>query len=231
MLSKARARALSTCPCTRATFTEVVRRCRQAGLVRDDVLYVDSTLVKANAGLGSAGARALLAQLPSAPGTSRRCGGKESVSIRIWRPPARGSGAGLGRWPHGERGGAPSLHVAGPEGRANEGTRGGERLGDQSHRSRRGAGQARGSTPSITGRTSAWTAGGARHHRAGRDRARLPTSTCWTACSRSIEARPGVPGGRSGGGYQVRDPHANYVALEQQGIRASIRPQHHERPG
>ncbi len=46
-------------------------------------------------------------------------------------------------------------------GRAQRGPGAGERLGDQSHRSRRGAGQARGPpTPSITRRTSAWTAGG-----------------------------------------------------------------------
>ncbi len=66
MLSKARARF--GLPVYQAAFTEVVRQCERAGLVRGDVLYVDSTLVKANASLGSAGAQALLTQLPSAAG-------------------------------------------------------------------------------------------------------------------------------------------------------------------
>ena len=51
-----------------AFFTEIVRQCARAGLVRGDVLYVDSTLLEANASLESAGARSLLTQLPSAAG-------------------------------------------------------------------------------------------------------------------------------------------------------------------
>ena len=66
VLSKARARF--GLPVYVAFFTEIVRQCARAGLVRGDVLYVDSTLVEANASLESAGARALLAQLPSAAG-------------------------------------------------------------------------------------------------------------------------------------------------------------------
>ena len=46
-----------------AFFSEIVRQCAQAGLVRGDRLYVDSTLVAANASLDSMGARALVAQL------------------------------------------------------------------------------------------------------------------------------------------------------------------------
>ena len=65
-LSKARARFGAAVYL--AFFTEIVRQCARAGLVRGDVLYVDSTLLEANASLESAGARALLAQLPSAAG-------------------------------------------------------------------------------------------------------------------------------------------------------------------
>jgi transposase len=65
-LSKARARF--GLPVYTAFFTEVVRQCARAGLVRGDVLYVDSTLLEANASAESAGARALLAQLPGAAG-------------------------------------------------------------------------------------------------------------------------------------------------------------------
>ncbi len=78
MLSKARARF--GLPVYQAAFTEVVRQCERAGLVRGDVLYVDSTLVKANASLGSAGARALLTQAAER-GRVRRDGvAGESVS-------------------------------------------------------------------------------------------------------------------------------------------------------
>lgn len=51
-----------------AFFTEIVRPCGRAGLLRGDRLYLDSTLVKANAALGSrasCAARALAAQLVS----------------------------------------------------------------------------------------------------------------------------------------------------------------------
>jgi transposase len=61
-LSKARARFGVTV--YQAFFTEIVRQCEQAGRVRGDRLYVDSTLTAANASLDSMGARALVAQLP-----------------------------------------------------------------------------------------------------------------------------------------------------------------------
>ena len=64
MPSKARARFGVTV--YQAFFTEVVRQCERAGLVRGDRLYLDSTLVAANASLDSMGARALVAQLGSA---------------------------------------------------------------------------------------------------------------------------------------------------------------------
>jgi transposase len=47
-----------------AFFTEIVRQCERAGLVRGGKLYVDSTLVEADACLDSVGSRTLLAQLP-----------------------------------------------------------------------------------------------------------------------------------------------------------------------
>jgi transposase len=62
VLSKARARFGVTV--YQAFFTEIVRQCEQAGHVRGDRLYVDSTLTAANASLDSMGARALVAQLP-----------------------------------------------------------------------------------------------------------------------------------------------------------------------
>jgi hypothetical protein len=49
-----------------ASFTEVVRQCEQAGLVRGDTLYLDSTLVRADAALSSLGSRVLTARLASA---------------------------------------------------------------------------------------------------------------------------------------------------------------------
>jgi hypothetical protein len=61
VLSKARARFGVTV--YQAFFSEIVRQCEQAGDVRGDRLYVDSTLTAANASLESMGARALVAQL------------------------------------------------------------------------------------------------------------------------------------------------------------------------
>src|SRR6266511_3471492 len=62
VLSKARRRFGPTV--YQAFFTEVVRQCERAGLVRGDKLYADSTLVAADACLDSVGSRALVAQLP-----------------------------------------------------------------------------------------------------------------------------------------------------------------------
>lgn len=61
VLSKARRRFGPTV--YQAFFTEVVRQCERAGLVRGDKLYADSTLVEADACLDSVGSRALTAQL------------------------------------------------------------------------------------------------------------------------------------------------------------------------
>lgn len=60
VLSKARARF--GLPTYQAFFTEIVRQCERAGLVRGDRVYVDSTLVRANASMDSLGARALVEQ-------------------------------------------------------------------------------------------------------------------------------------------------------------------------
>ncbi len=62
VLSKARRRFGPTV--YQAFFTEIVRQCERAGLVRGDKVYVDSTLVAADACLDSVGSRTLLAQLP-----------------------------------------------------------------------------------------------------------------------------------------------------------------------
>lgn len=64
VLSKARARFGVTV--YQAFFTEIVRQCEQAGLIRGNQLYVDSTLTEANASLDSMGARALVAQFAGA---------------------------------------------------------------------------------------------------------------------------------------------------------------------
>jgi transposase len=61
VLSKARRRFGVTT--YQAFFAEIVRQCAAAGLIRGDLLYLDSTLVKANAALTSVGSRALRAQL------------------------------------------------------------------------------------------------------------------------------------------------------------------------
>src|SRR5262249_38092042 len=66
VLSKARTRFGVTV--YQAFFTEIVRQCEQAGLIRGDRLYVDSSLIEANASLESVGARALVAQLRNGEG-------------------------------------------------------------------------------------------------------------------------------------------------------------------
>jgi transposase len=63
VLSKARRRFGVTV--YQAFFTEIIRQCERAGLIDGRTLYLDSTLVKANAALGSRAARALVAQLAS----------------------------------------------------------------------------------------------------------------------------------------------------------------------
>jgi hypothetical protein len=63
VLSKARRRFGVTV--YQAFFTEIVRQCERAGLIVGQHLYVDSTLVRANADRASVGSRALLEHLAS----------------------------------------------------------------------------------------------------------------------------------------------------------------------
>src|SRR5919202_2854492 len=64
VLSKARARFGVTV--YQAFFAEIVRQCEQAGLIRGDTLYLDSTLARANAALRSTSSRVLTGQLARA---------------------------------------------------------------------------------------------------------------------------------------------------------------------
>jgi len=61
VLSKARRRFGP--PIYEAFFTDVVRQCERAGLIRGDRLFMDSTLVAAQADLGRDGSRELIRQL------------------------------------------------------------------------------------------------------------------------------------------------------------------------
>ena len=61
VLSKARRRFGPTI--YEAFFTDVVRQCERAGLIRGDQLFMDSTLVAAHADLGRVGSRELIQQL------------------------------------------------------------------------------------------------------------------------------------------------------------------------
>src|SRR5215217_245678 len=61
VLSKARRRFGPTI--YEAFFTDVVRQCERAGLIRGDRLFLDSTLVGAHADLGRVGSRELIRQL------------------------------------------------------------------------------------------------------------------------------------------------------------------------
>src|SRR3954471_22166929 len=61
VLSKARRRFGP--PIYEAFFTDVVRQCERAGLIRGDRLFMDSTLVAAQADLGRVGSRELIRQL------------------------------------------------------------------------------------------------------------------------------------------------------------------------
>jgi transposase len=65
--------------------TAIVRPCAHAGLVVGQRLYVDSALVRANAGEDSVGPRALLRQLPSV--------GEHAAALRREQP-SEGAGAG-----------------------------------------------------------------------------------------------------------------------------------------
>ena len=126
VLSKARARFGVTV--YQAFFAEVVRQCERAGLIRGDCLYVDSTLVEANASLASLGSRALVAQLatvdehlaavwdenpPASDAAGEPAGAAEAGSAPTTRPePARPHPAGDGDPPNGRPGRANELVVS-----------------------------------------------------------------------------------------------------------------------
>jgi transposase len=91
-------------------FTEIVRQCERAGLVRGDTLYLDSTLVAADAALDSVGARALVSQLPGlrthveqlwrdnrAPTAARVRRASAAPAVPAPAPPAPGPSAPAGQ--------------------------------------------------------------------------------------------------------------------------------------
>jgi len=89
VLSKARRRFGMTV--YHAFFTEIVRQCEAAGLIVGQLLFADSTLVRANASYASVGARTLLAHLASV---------EEHVAA-LWgeNPPAPANEPGRGKLP------------------------------------------------------------------------------------------------------------------------------------
>jgi transposase len=123
VLSKARRRFGVTV--YQAFFAEIVRQCERAGLIDGRMLYLDSTLIKANAALGSRASRVLVAQLAPVD---------EHVAA-LWRdnpnpaehPEAPASPSAPTTPPNSEQGTSPGLHLAssadppnGPQGAINE---------------------------------------------------------------------------------------------------------------
>jgi transposase len=115
VLSKARARFGPTVYL--GFFTEIVRQCERAGLVRGDKVYLDSTLVEADAALDSVGARALVGQLPAlrvhVEQLWRDNPGPVSATPAPEAPTSAGQPAEAA--PTDEAGSGPSLHAAGPD--------------------------------------------------------------------------------------------------------------------
>lgn len=135
VLSKARRRFGPTI--YEAFFTDVVRQCERAGLIRGDRLFLDSTLVAAHADLGRVGSRELIRQLstvgehvadlweenpeaasvagvdPTSPdgasGSAHAADGEESGAVEAVAEPVD------------EAGERNSLHVAGPDDPPNAG--------------------------------------------------------------------------------------------------------------
>lgn len=121
VLSKARRRFGPTV--YEAFFTDVVRQCERAGLIRGDRLFMDSTLVAAHADLDQVGSRALIRQLPAV--------GAHVAEVWAENPDApadRGAGApraeptGPRQAPAGASGSPPApVHLAGPDDPPNPG--------------------------------------------------------------------------------------------------------------
>ena len=93
VLSKARRRFGPTV--YEAFFTEVVRQCERAGLIRGDRLFLDSTLVAAHADLDRVGSRALIRQLPTVGAHVAELWEQnaEAPEVAETASPARGSAA------------------------------------------------------------------------------------------------------------------------------------------
>jgi transposase len=131
VLSKARRRFGPTI--YEAFFTDVVRQCERAGLIRGDRLFLDSTLVAAHADLGRVGSRELIRQLSAV--------GEHVAGLWEEDPDAASAAAADPSAPAGAPGSAPSadgggsgvaeavaepgerlgLHVAGPDDPPNAG--------------------------------------------------------------------------------------------------------------
>jgi transposase len=129
VLSKARRRFGPTI--YEAFFTDVVRQCEQAGLIRGDRLFVDSTLAAAHADLGRVGSRELIRQLSTVsehvadlweenPEVAAVAGAEPTVpaSASESAPAADGGKAGVVEAvakPVDETGERVGLHLAGPD--------------------------------------------------------------------------------------------------------------------
>ncbi len=171
MLSKARARF--GLPVYQAAFTEVVRSASGPAWCGATSSTWTARWSKPMPVLGRPARGRCSLSCRARPGTSRRCGRRIPSPIpRRQRPSRRGeqpapdSAGGLTAG-----GGAPVAARGRSGGRAQRGPGAGERLGDQSHRSRRGAGQARGGPLRLLlqGARRRGRRAGASHHRAGRD--------------------------------------------------------------
>lgn len=135
VLSKARRRFGPTI--YEAFFTDVVRQCERAGLIRGDRLFLDSTLVAAHADLGRVGSRELIRQLSAVsehvadlweenPEVTAVAGGDPAApaSAPESAPAAGGEASGVVEAvaePVDEPGERVGLHLAGPDDPPNAG--------------------------------------------------------------------------------------------------------------
>ena len=109
VLSKARRRFGPTI--YEAFFTDVVRQCERAGLIRGDQLFMDSTLVAAHADLGRVGAA-------SCSGSCRRSAimsptsGRRTRRPRRWGPRSRPAGTTVTQRARSRRSPSPWTHPA-----------------------------------------------------------------------------------------------------------------------
>jgi transposase len=123
VLSKARRRLGVTG--YQAFFTEIVRQCERAGLIDGRTLYLDSTLIEANAALGSRASRVLVAQLAPVDEPVAALGRDNPHPAEHAEAPEYPSAPTTP--PNPEPGASPGLHLAssadpsnGPQGAINE---------------------------------------------------------------------------------------------------------------